>query len=25
LWLMRANGKDLRLLVKNGQSPSWSR
>jgi dipeptidyl aminopeptidase/acylaminoacyl peptidase len=25
LWLMRADGKDLRLLVKNGQSPSWSR
>ena len=25
LWLMRANGKDLKLLVKNGQGPSWSR
>jgi hypothetical protein len=25
LWLMRADGKDLRLLVKNGHGPSWSR
>jgi hypothetical protein len=24
LWLMRPDGKDLRLLVKNAQSPSWS-
>jgi len=25
LWLMRLDGSDMRLLVKNGSGPSWGR
>ncbi|CAN5588518.1 hypothetical protein BH24ACI2_BH24ACI2_06960 [soil metagenome] len=25
LWLVRTDGKDLRLLVKNGRNPSWGK